>query len=291
MKVCANFIEVTNPDTKYEEKAEVKRNGLRSEMINSYDVASSSFSSMQLFESPQKLTLWFKDFIRKTNGSVLIDISCFPKRYFFPLVKWLVENDAVENLIVSYTIPKDYPEPSLAFDSGSKHFLPAFQNVDHPVLEEVGILSVGFLSFDLANLLKGSFPNTKPKNFYLLFPFPPGPPNYQKNWEFVRDIESSGKLQNSKQIIRIATKDVPGCFEHIKNIASGMENRTFFLPFGPKTHSLAICLYSILHGNSVYYTQPKYYHPDYSVGINSKEGFTETYGYCLKLAGNNLYGD
>ncbi len=37
------------------------------------------------------------------SGSVILDITSFPKRWFFPMLRFLVSDDSVENLQVVYT--------------------------------------------------------------------------------------------------------------------------------------------------------------------------------------------
>ena len=282
------FIEITNPASNHEVKAQLKRNDYRSRLINNFSVSSGDFVSMELMESSQDLGPWIDDFIQNSSKNIILDISTFPKRFFFQIIKKLVNSTKIKNLQVTYTVPQEY-EKQISFDPKIKNYLPTFQNKSHKNKELIGILGVGFLSFDLPDLLKSHFSDIEQEQIHLLFPFPPGPPNFQKNWEFVREIEKSGKVKHDKQIIRTSTLDVSACFEHICSIARDKEESTVCFPFGPKPHALAMCLFALNHGNGVFYIQPESYHPDYSKGINTKDDLTETYSYFIKMNGNNLY--
>jgi hypothetical protein len=39
----------------------------------------------------------------------------------------------------------------------------------------------------------------------------------------------------------------------------------------------------------VYYTQPRLYYPDYSIGIEKKDGVASVNAYCIVVKGRKLY--
>jgi hypothetical protein len=53
--------------------------------------------------------------------------------------------------------------------------------------------------------------------------------------------------------------------------------------------SIAMCLYANLTDSPVYYSQPKVYHPEYSIGVQVRDGEAEIYAYCIRLSGRDLY--
>ena len=88
---------------------------------------------------------------------------------------------------------------------------------------------------------------------------------------------------DSNNILRIEAHDVSDIFDHIKEITASGQDGAIFAPFGPKTMSLAMCLFARLTQGVVYYSQPRLYHPNYSIGIRAVEA------YCLRLNGRDYY--
>lgn len=66
-------------------------------------------------------------------------------------------------------------------------------------------------------------------------------------------------------------------------------------PYGPKTVSLAMCLFALAVADAgrprvpVYYAQPLRYAIDYTERVGSVGSSPDTNGYCLRLRGRNLY--
>ncbi len=73
------------------------------------------------------------------------------------------------------------------------------------------------------------------------------------------------------------------------SISKNSEFKLSFAPFGPKTFSVAMCLYAIQKDSAVYYPQPTVYHPDYSIGIKNNEPSEAVNAYWIKQGGINLY--
>jgi hypothetical protein len=218
--------------------------------------------------------------LHSSDGNIVIDISTFPKRFFFPLVKRLL-NAGLKNLIVTYTSPLQYCKDELSGNPYPWDHLPLFMPVDYPERQiDVAIVSIGFMPFGLPGLLLSRY-NSTPVKF--LFPFPPGPPSYQRTWDFVRKIEQSFNFKPTDKIIRLDANNMPEAFEYIISETHNVTKRAIFAPYGPKPMSLAMCIYATINDSSVYYTQPTHYHPHYSIGVG------KTFAYALILGGNNLY--
>lgn len=219
-------------------------------------------------------------FVLISQGNVIIDISTFPKRFFFPIIKLLI-NKNLQNLIVTYSAPEKYCTNELSGNPHSWDHLPLFMPVDFPEPQiDVAIVGIGFMPFGLPDLLLSKY-NAIPVKF--LFPFPPGPPNYQRTWDFVRKIEKSFPFKPADNIIRLDSNNMPDAFEYITRETDAGQKRPIFAPYGPKPISLAMCIYATLKDAPVYYTQPTHYNPEYSSGIK------DTFGYCLVLGNKKLY--
>jgi hypothetical protein len=156
-----------------------------------------------------------------------------------------------------------------------------FMSSEHrDVKTDLAIIGVGFVPLGLPDLLIGQYQNAEVK---LLFPHPPGPPNYQRNWEFVRKIVDSYPRLSLNDMQRVHALDMSDAFDKICQITNKGAYKSILAPYGPKPVSLAMALYAIEEGSPVYYTQPSYYAADYSSGIK------ETYAYWIVKTGTRLY--
>lgn len=78
-------------------------------------------------------------------------------------------------------------------------------------------------------------------------------------------------------------------FDRILSLSNNQHRKLDFAPFGPKTHSAAMCLYAIATDSRCAYSQPMIYNPDYSTGIRQSAGKIAAYCYLVKSNGTNLY--
>jgi hypothetical protein len=242
----------------------------------------------ELFSIPKQVKAEIEAFLASTNGRLILDISALPKRFFFPVLKWLTKSPIVRDLVVTYSTPERYHSGELAFEPGEWAHIPTFQSLDVPPLKkaEKVIVGVGFIPFGLPGLLKD---NHADADVVLIFPFPPGAPHVQRNWQFVTEIDSVSQLGDDRNIRRIHINDMPACYCEIDATSNNGSSRTVFAPYGPKPHSLAMCLFSIAHECDVFYTQPRFYHPEYSSGIALENGRPKGTAYLVKLDGAMLY--
>ncbi len=233
-----------------------------------------------LLESQNEVLSGLNEFLRQTSGNIVFDITCFPKRFFFPIIKILRQKN-LKNLIITYSTPTSYCKDELSSNPNSWGHLPLFGPTNFPEKAiDVAIVGVGFMPFGLPQLLLNNYNSTPVK---LLFPFPPGPPNYQRTWDFIREIEKTYTLKKSDDIIRIDSNNLPDAYEQINSLSDSGTKTVLFAPYGPKPFSLAMCLFASKHDSVVYYTQPSHYNPNYSVGLS------KTLAYGVVLDSNNLY--
>lgn len=236
---------------------------------------------VQLHDSINKFIEPLGRFLSSTNGNIILDISSQPKRFFFPILKKIMRFNELNNLIVCYTKPEKYAEGELSWDPSDWSHIPMYMASDYRESKtDLAIIGVGFVPLGLPDLLIGQYRDAEVK---LLFPHPPGPPNYQRNWDFVRRIVSSYPRLSLNDMQRVHALDMSDAFDRLCQLTNNGAYKSILAPYGPKPISLAMALFAIEEGVPVYYTQPSYYAPDYSSGIK------ETYAYWVVKSKTKLY--
>lgn len=230
-------------------------------------------------------------FIEHAQRHIIIDISTFPKRFFYPIIKEVLRKTKDNTVIATYTRPETYDRTKpLAIDPGPWKSLPGFQEFfpDYKKKRTL-IVGLGYEPLGLPQILRdGEFAQNR---VHLLFPFPAAPAGYLRNWEFVRNLDSEVGPY-SHEPIRVNGYDVSTIFDLILRHTDRANEQVVFAPYGTKPMSLAMCLYACSHSknSAVYYTQPKSYNPQYSSGIRMVNGEPDTFAYCIRLDGKDLYG-
>ncbi|VVE49503.1 hypothetical protein [Pandoraea anhela] len=222
-----------------------------------------------------------------SDGRVLVDMSCMPKRFLFLILKTLILSDKIKDLVVTYAIPAQYANDTLAGATNALGELPGSRgpNAELEITPQVMIISVGYLPFDLSQASEALVTDV-PKQ--VIFPFPTSIQNYRRNWDSLQSIFNDAALIPDP--IRVDGRDVSYAFDVIKDLTDNGKIAANLYPFGPKTHSLALGLYSLACNNaSLWYAQPTRYNPKYSSGIRFISGKPEIYGYLVKYNGANLY--
>lgn len=242
----------------------------------------------QLFEKYDIFIQRAKSFIASSNGNIIIDLSSLPKRYFFPIVKIILKSPDVRNFIATYTIPRTYSSDALAEDHEKGRYLPLFAPQQYPDRKiQVIIVGVGFVQLGISDLLESFRSDAKIK---LLFPFPPGPPSFQRTWGFLRNIDQYiDKEERNCRPVFVDVKDASDSFDYICSATDNGNIYGILAPYGPKPMSLAMCIFAANTGIPVYYSQPKVYNPDYCIGVKDSNGVPETYAYCIRLEGRDYY--
>jgi hypothetical protein len=157
------------------------------------------------------------------------------------------------------------------------------------------IIGIGFEPLGINNLIK----ELRVKRIQMLFPFPPGPPGYNRNWMFAKSIEDMMRTQDIQPPNRQAIHmfDCPHIFDALLEMTGGGSLSAVLTPYGPKPMSLAMCLFSLAVTRAkrpavpIYYAQPRRYAIDYSTGIRpDASGLPDIKAYFVKLNGRILYG-
>lgn len=216
--------------------------------------------------------------------SIVLDITSFPKRFFFPILRMLAGDSSVQNLLVTYTSPASYApdDEPLYEDIETWRVLPGFGGIVTSGAQWV--VSVGFLVESLRMYI-GSAQDEKMK---LLIPFPAPLAALRRTWESVANLERD-QIDGRFEKFRVETLDMSAAFDRIRQLAGNPEKPLAFAPFGPKPTSAAMCLYAMQRGSSVHYPQPTVYHPDYSRGIRNNNPAEAVSAYWVKHEGENLY--
>lgn len=112
-----------------------------------------------------------------------------PKRWFFPILKLLTRDERVQNLLVTYSTPTKYGE-ILSENPDPIRMFPGFAGSGTTEYDSV-VVGIGFEPLGIPNL----FTELRISKIRLIFPFPPGPPAFLRNWMFVKLIEEMTDTQ------------------------------------------------------------------------------------------------
>ena len=283
------FLKIVDPDAG--EKALFdKAYALREANIISIVGNSQCFEQVPLLATLDLMKVHVDKFLLDYGEDVILDISAMPKRWFFPLLKILIGDEKVKNLIIAYASAVKYSK-ELSFNPEPLAPIPAFAGIEARSEHETAIVGIGFEPLGLREL----YSQQKVSKVRYIFPFPPGPPGFYRNWEFVRRLEEAISDRDDDRHWHMSMYDCPSIFDELVQVSEQGSSPCVLAPYGPKTVSLAMCLFSIAleEGNlveaPVYYAQPRRYAHDYSEGIKTAAGVPDIQAYCVKLNGRQLY--
>jgi hypothetical protein len=245
----------------------------------------SDLESHDLFERAELLVSSIKDFINVSNGNIIVDVSSFPKRFFLPILRLVIEAKEVRNLLVTYTVPAGYSNDPLAEDPEPWRHIPLFAPPFPEPKLQVVLVALGFETLGLPDLIEHDYHDVELR---LLFPFPPGPPGFQRSWECVRKLEA-GLPQQFREPVRVHALDISEAFDHMLSATDNGKRYSLLAPYGPKPISVAMGIFATLSNMPIYYTQPRAYNPNYSSGIKVIDNQPQVFAYCIRLEGRNLY--
>ena len=231
-------------------------------------------------------------FAANAATNIIIDITAMPKWWFFPILRFLLSERRFSNILVTYSSAQGYGQ-NLSSSPMAMSALPTFDTLDGRTGHEELVVGIGFAPLGLHELLQPSVGRVR-----YLFPFPPGPPNFQRNWRFLKDLQEQIRDKGDRRSDdrwHVHMYDCPAIFEAISRFTGGGARTCALAPFGPKTVSLAMCLYALaaeragLEAVPAYYSQPRRYATDYTTGIKIVDGEPDVRAYCLRLDGTDLY--
>lgn len=139
-------------------------------------------SSVELLGSVGLIQDFVKEVLDSGATSIVVDISCLPKRIFFPLLKFLLRDERPRDVLAVYASGASYARGPLYEDILPLSYLPGFLAAGastglsaetHDVFVGVGYDSPG-----LTQVVEiGS-------SLTYLFPFPSPPPSARRTWSF-----------------------------------------------------------------------------------------------------------
>ncbi len=239
----------------------------------------------QIAEPVSAVTDSVDAFLRTAGASCILDITCLPKRFFFPVVKLLLRQTSIRDLIVTYTYPQRHTTEPLAESFEPYAHLPMFGGAQFKNNPNLLIVGVGFEPLGLQCHIDQT---EALREIRLLLPFPAPTRAFKRSWELLRKLQKH-RASQAFDIFRVDVRDVSDVFNRIISITRNGSSSAEFAPYGPKSMSLAMCLYACLTDSPVSYSQPTVYHPDYTLGVANIDGRPEIYAYCIRLNGRDFY--
>jgi hypothetical protein len=281
------LLDIQDPPSPHSPRIGAKKQG-HFEDLSTRGLSTDSVTALPLLGPGQDIADYLSDFLRVAGQQAAaidlwLDISCLPKRFFFLLIKLALRHRLVETLVVTYTEPAPgrYTEDHLAEDPDDVRCLPGFGPLaDEP---DAIVVALGFEPLGLPQLL-GEYRNPGRRIVFIL-PFPPGQPYSRRVWQSVVSVSA---VEGGGNVRRLAGNDGFGTYAELRRLFDPALDRIrhappALAPYGPKPMSVGMCLYAIETGSPVFYTQPRRYHPDYTIGVG------RSWGYCLKLEGQEVW--
>jgi hypothetical protein len=216
-----------------------------------------------------------KNFPEENGVRAILDFSCIPSYFAFQLLKHLIEDDNIHDLIILYTKPLSYPPhngllKTSPFDKTRPDFLPAFGIGGDNARWVVG-LGFDYDSVKNAKRIKESLIIEKQ---YVLIPFP----GYEPEYVYRTFYENKKILEGDQSFLYVPADNPFQTFDVLCQIIKDEKN--FILSsFGPKPIGLGMTMVAIKLKLPILHVQAINYNPDYSSG----EG--DTLAYWVKYRG------
>lgn len=204
----------------------------------------------------------------------ILDFSCIPSYFAFQLLKNMIEDETIHDLIILYTKPQSYastgPLKKSPPDKTKPDFLPAFGIGKDKARWVVGL---GFDSDSVRNAerIRDSI---SIKEQYVLIPFPCYEPEY-----VYRTFYENKKILEGNQRFWYAPADNP--FQTFNSLCEIINSEKNFIlsSFGPKPIGLGMTMAAVKLKLPILHVQAVDYNPEYSSG----EG--DTLAYWVKYRG------
>lgn len=266
------------PDYSNERQAKVKANKHMLEDAG-FILSKKNLAPGILLASEQQLLKECEHILAKGRDTIVLDISTLPKRHFCFLLRQLISSGQVKNLIVTYTEAgaAGYTSDHLAADVMTPEPFPGFGGKFSSGGDNL-VVAVGFEALGLRKLILDLYREVT-RDLRIILPFPAPIDTVRRQWNTLAEImEHDPENLRRENVAVIAAWDSEYVYKTLSSWAS-LGTSLSLAPFGPKPHTLAMALFAIKHDASIWYTQPKVYHPDYSRGVG------DTWWYVVKWQG------
>jgi hypothetical protein len=211
-------------------------------------------------------------------NSLIIDITCLPKRFCCFFVKQLTLDDRFRNVVLTYTSPglAGHTHEHLSEDVLPADYLPGFAGAFVGTTRGL-VVSVGFELPGIGSLLE--WDPSLGRKMKILLSFPATGEEVRREWRTLKAMFSDEPSDvNLTSVHVVAPWDAELVYDHLQQWKDEV-GELVLAPFGPKPHSLGMALFAIKYGSGVVYCQPRSYNPNYSMGIGG------TYAYVAKWDG------
>lgn len=279
-KLIALIIE--DPDDRYRD--EIDQSTKRHENFVKNSFPDAVIMREKLMTSPEYLISLVDAECYENRPSFLLDISTLPKRIGLFILRQLLRNDNVEDIVVCYCKSSGYREGNLAQNELPRKILPGFGLTSSVTRESAFVVSVGYSTIDLSQVLEEA-----PSNITFIVPFPPASPSSRRTWQFLETL-SQNLPSITMPIVQFNSVDMFSVYDWLVGHLDPEKN-TRMIPLGPKPHSIAMALAQLANSNhsEVIYPQPQLYHPKYSLGVqHERDGRASIVAYGLRRSGQNV---
>ena len=199
----------------------------------------------------------------------VLDVTCIPSFFALQMMKAILEAPLINELVVLYTKPDDYPEKVLKVSPPDKTRPDFLQLYGRKVRRNVKwIVSVGFDNDSVQNAKRADESLTIDET-YVVVPFPGYRPEY-----VVRCLTENSALLKRGQNFYYAPADNPfKSYALIKELVKGDHNSFILSSFGPKPMAIGFALAAIEFGLPFLHVQATNYNPNFSSGSGKTMAF------------------
>lgn len=280
----SSFLRINDQESRFTKEI-IDKTCVHVDLLSNMLGAHIDIHEFDLFEEAFNIKCFIQQFIDQSSGHIIIDISCMPKRFFFPIIKILLADRSVKSLVATNSLPKCYTDEALAEDFRPIEELPLFKGEPFQDSSDVAILSVGHMEMGLTECIVDYVGR---KQLCLFLPFPGAAQSYKYIWDFVHKISYELSF-NQMSFQRTSARDPSEAFDYLQMSTHNKSKNAILMPYGPKPIALSMCLYAINNLSPVLYTQPSVYHPDYSIGVLKQNNTPVVNSFCIRLNMNNYY--
>jgi hypothetical protein len=188
-------------------------------------------------------------------------------------------------VVVAYTSAERYPTVPISEDVEGVSHLPLYPPRYPETPVDALVVGLGYQPLGLKQILD----DVHSAPVHLLFPYARDPENQQSIWKVLLSLEEVIPERARRPPTFVSPLDTSEIFDFLVGIGDGLSRYLSLAPFGPKPMSLAMSLAAAAADWPVYYSQPRVYRPDYSIGVATIDGSPATNLYCVRLNGRDLY--
>lgn len=283
IKIVWFFFEIIDNGSKYETECLEIQNNHKEELLEQLKLTL-DVPKYKLFNKnvgPEESLISLAKEALKKNSDIdyfILDISAIPKKIYVPFLKWALENEKFNNVVICYTKPKEYTTEELELEQQRPETLIGYYKRDRDI---IWIPSLGFKSEftkSIWDFIKNINSPTRilKKEITPILGFPAYRPDfYDKSLiNHIKTFEKNSEFLKGLQEKKIsASADDPFQIYHLlKNILKNNDGKEIILtPLGPKPIAFGLTLFAINYNLPLVSVQAKTYHPEYSKGASETD--------------------